>query len=252
MLELRNINPDEFERWMRTESRARGNRLNHDPEELRPHFDLSRSIAVFEDGQTGGGVHSHWLDMPIPGGTSVGAGVSKVEVQSTHTRRGIMPQMMLHQIDGIHDRGEPLAALFVTESAIYSRFGSAPFTSGGPPTKAHNAYSRRSESPGRIAFIDPKDIGKDLPDLFRRSAEDRLFRHWERDSRAPVHSQDGTGGEAGTFTLSIVRPTFGGTGRFGRRRIRAERNGRAAGARAVAAWSSLPVPVSGCAPRASR
>ena len=59
MLELRNINPDECERRMRTESRARGNRLNHDPEEMWPHFDLSRSIAVFEDGQTGGGAHSH-------------------------------------------------------------------------------------------------------------------------------------------------------------------------------------------------
>ena len=29
MLELRNITPDEFERWMSTESRAHGNRLNH-------------------------------------------------------------------------------------------------------------------------------------------------------------------------------------------------------------------------------
>ena len=35
MLELRNITPDEFERWMRTESRAHGYRFNHDPEALR-------------------------------------------------------------------------------------------------------------------------------------------------------------------------------------------------------------------------
>ena len=34
MLELRNITPDEFERWMSTESRAHGNRFNHDPEAL--------------------------------------------------------------------------------------------------------------------------------------------------------------------------------------------------------------------------
>ena len=31
MLELKNISPDEFERWMRTESRPHGSRFNHDP-----------------------------------------------------------------------------------------------------------------------------------------------------------------------------------------------------------------------------
>ena len=70
MLQLRNITPAEFERWMSTESRAHGNRLNHDPEHLRPRFDLGRSIAVFEDGQIVGGCHSHLLEMSIPGGTS--------------------------------------------------------------------------------------------------------------------------------------------------------------------------------------
>ena len=55
---------------MSTESRAHGNRLNHDPEHLRPRFDLARSIAVFEDGQIVGGCHSHLLEMSIPGGAS--------------------------------------------------------------------------------------------------------------------------------------------------------------------------------------
>ena len=72
MPELRNITPDEFELWMSTESRAHGNRLNHDPEHLRPRFDLGRSIAVFEDGQIVGGCHSHLLEMSIPGGTAGG------------------------------------------------------------------------------------------------------------------------------------------------------------------------------------
>ena len=202
MLELRNITPDEFEPWMRTESRAHGNRLNHDPEELRPHFDLGRTIAVFEDGQIVAGAHSHWLEMSIPGGTSVVAGVSNVEVQPTHTRRGIMTQMMRHQIDGIHARGEPLAALFATESAIYGRFG---YGVGSVHEqwsidKSHNGYARRHESPGRIVFMDPADIGKSLPDVMRRSTEGRpaVFQraphHWERDSRNPIHAQGGSGG----------------------------------------------------------
>ena len=85
MLELRNITPDEFERWMRTESRAHGNRFNHDPEALRPHFDLGRSIAVFEDGQIVGGAHSHLVEMSIPGGTSaVGRRVQRGGAADAH------------------------------------------------------------------------------------------------------------------------------------------------------------------------
>ena len=84
---------------------------------------MTRSIGVFEDGQIVGESHSHQLEMSIPGGTSVAGGVSNVEVQPTHTRRSIMTQMLCHQINGIHGRGEPLTALFATESVIYGRFG---------------------------------------------------------------------------------------------------------------------------------
>lgn len=87
---------------MSTDLRAHGNHLAHDPERLRPRFDLERSIAVFEDGQIVGGCHSHLLEMSIPGGVSVVAGVSNVEVQPTHTRRGVMTLMMRDQIDGFH------------------------------------------------------------------------------------------------------------------------------------------------------
>ena len=202
MQELRAITPDEFERWMRVESRAHGNRFNHDPEELRLHFDLDRSVAVVEQGQIVGGAHSHLLEMSVPGGVAAVAGVSNVEVQPTHTRRGIMTSMMRYQLDGIYDRGEPLAALFATESGIYGRFG---YGVGSVHEwwaieKPHNAYGSRYESPGRIVFVNPEDIGKELPDVFRRSTAgrpavfQRASHHWERDSRDPIHSQGGAGG----------------------------------------------------------
>ena len=202
MLELRNITPDEFERWMSTESRAHGNRLAHDPERLRPRFDLGRSIAVFEDRQIVGGCHSHLLEMSIPGGTSVVAGVSNVEVQPTHTRRGIMTRMMRHQIDGIHERGEPLAALFATESGIYGRFG---YGIGAVHEqwsieKRHSAYAHRLDSPGRLEFVDPADIMEKLPDVSRQGTRGRpaVFQrarhHWDDMANDPVHAQGGSGG----------------------------------------------------------
>ena len=202
MPELRNITPDEFERWMATESRAHGNRLAHDPERLRPRFDLGRSIAVFEDGQIVGGCHSHLLEMSIPGGTSAVAGVSNVEVQPTHTRRGIMTQMMRHQIDGIHERGEPLAALFATESGIYGRFGYGIGAVHEQWTieKRHSAYAQRIDSPGRLEFVDPADIIEKLSGVSRRGTQgrpavfQRAMHHWEDMTRDPIHSQGGSGG----------------------------------------------------------
>ena len=202
MQELRPVTPDEFERWLRAESRAHSNRLDHDPEELRPHFDLSRSIAVFEGHEIIGGCHSHRLEMSIPGGASVVAGVANVAVQPTHTRQGVMTRMMRRQLDDIHSRGEPLAALFASESAIYGRFGYGVGTwqETWRLERPYNAYARPPETPGRIVFIDPADITQDLPEVFRRATAGRpgVFQRqpheWQRDSQAPEHRQGGRGG----------------------------------------------------------
>ena len=202
MLEMRTVAADEFVQWVRVEARAYGNRLAHDPEELRPHFDLDRSIAVFDQGNIVGGAHSHRIEMSIPGATAVVAGVANIEVQPTHRRQGVMTMMMRHQLRDIHEREEPLAALFASESVIYGRFGYGvgSLYEGWTIERQYNGYARPYESPGRIVFVDPADIPKELPEVFRRSTIDRpgVFQraphHWERDSRAPEHSDGGPGG----------------------------------------------------------
>ena len=169
---------------------------------MLPHFDLTRSIAVFDKGNVVGGAHSHLLEMSVPGGVAAVAGVSNVAVQPTHTRRGIMTRMMRHQLDGIHERGEPLAALFASESAIYGRFGYGVGSQHEFWTleRHHNAYARRCESPGHVVFIDPADIVAEFPEVFRRSTAgrpavfQRAMHHWQRDARLPEHSQGGPGG----------------------------------------------------------
>ncbi|MDA0265133.1 MAG: GNAT family N-acetyltransferase [Chloroflexi bacterium] len=202
MLEMRSITADEFVRWARAEARAHGNRLDDDPEELRPHFDLERSVAVFDGAEIVGGSHSHRVEMSIPGGSAVISGVANVAVQPTHTRQGIMTRMMQHQIDNFHERGEPLAALFSSESLIYGRFGYGvgSLYERWLIERPHNAFARNHASPGRIGFVDPADITRDLPQVYRRSTADRpgLFQkpvhHWERESRAIEHTQGGPGG----------------------------------------------------------
>ena len=202
MLEMRTVTPDEFVQWLRAEARSHGNRLNDDPEVLRPHFDLERSIAVFDQGNIIGGAHSHRLEMSIPGASAVVAGVANIAVQPTHTRRGLMTRMMQHQINDIHERGEPLAALFARESIIYRRFGYGigSLHERWMIDRQYNRYAQPHESQGQIVFVDPVDITKELPEVFRRSTLDRpgVFQraphHWDRDSQAPEHKQGGPGG----------------------------------------------------------
>ena len=191
--ELRPVTDDEFLQWLRAESRAHSNRLDHDPEDLRPHFDLSRSLAVFEGRNIVGGCQCHQLQMSIPGGTSAVGGVSNVAVQPTHTRQGIMSRMMRRQFNDMHEWGEPLAALFASESAIYGRFGYGVATQHEfwRIDRHHNAYARQYETPGQIVFVEPDEIAKKLPEVYRRVTADRpgVFpkppHKWEEESRAP-------------------------------------------------------------------
>ena len=202
MLEMRTVTADEFVQWVRVEARAYGNRLDDDPEVLRPHFDLSRSIAVFDKGNIVGGAHSHRIEMSIPGASAVVAGVANIAVQPTHTRRGLMTRMMRHQIKDIHERGEPMAALFARESVIYRRFGYGigSLNEQWMIERQYNGFVRPHERGGRIVFVDPVDITKNLPEVFRRSTKDRpgVFQRslyqWQRDSQAPEHQQGGPGG----------------------------------------------------------
>jgi len=202
MLEMRSVTADEFVKWTRAEARAHGNRLNDDPEVLRPHFDLDRSIAVFDRGDIVGGAHSHQITMSIPGGSATTAGVANIAVQPTHTRQGVMTQMMRHQIHDIHERGESLAALFATESIIYGRFGYGigSLYERWAINRHHNGYSQPHERRGRVVFVDSADIAKDLPEVFKRATVDRpgVFQRpvhqWERDSQALEHTQGGQGG----------------------------------------------------------
>ena len=204
MAEMRPVTDAEFEPWLRAESRAHGNRLDHKPDELRPHFDLSRSLAVVEsDGSIVGGAHSHRREMSLPGGgAAVVAGVSNVAVQPTHRRRGLMTRMMLRQLQEVYARGETLAALFASESAIYGRFGYGVATiyETWAIDRPHTAYAQPRETPGQIRFIEPAAIGRELPDIFRRSTIDRpgVFLKpaykWQEEANHPEHRAGGRGG----------------------------------------------------------
>ena len=62
--------------------------------------------------------------MTVPGGQLPVAAVSIVTVAPPYRRRGLLNQMMKHQLEDVQRRGvEPVALLWASESLIYGRYG---------------------------------------------------------------------------------------------------------------------------------
>lgn len=128
---LEQVTPETFEDW--TKAFARGFQEEHHPETLA----LDRE--VFEDDRSFGfRVGDRWVstcgalsrELTVPGGASVPtAAVTVVTVHPPYRRRGLLSAMMRHQLESVAERGEPLAALWASESLIYGRFGYGPAVS---------------------------------------------------------------------------------------------------------------------------
>ena len=92
-----------------------------------PHrrvFEPERSFGFEVDGRwiSTCGVYSRTLT--VPGGTVPVAAVTVVTVHPSYRRRGLLTEMMKHQLNDVHERGEePVALLWASESGIYGRFG---------------------------------------------------------------------------------------------------------------------------------
>jgi predicted acetyltransferase len=105
-----------------------------DPKRFYGTYDGDLPVA------TGG---SFALTMTVPGGARPVAGVTWIGVSPTHRRRGLLTALKRRMLDDLHAAGEPVAALWASEGAIYQRFGYGPAawnTSLSVPSKA--AFNR--------------------------------------------------------------------------------------------------------------
>lgn len=121
---MRPIAPDEFTAFAHAASRAFGEDINdEDDAHFRDGFEFERSLAVFDGPQIVGTAGAYSLAMTVPGGPQPVAGVTVVSVAPTHRRRRLLTALMTQQLHDLGDRGEPVATLWASESAIYGRFG---------------------------------------------------------------------------------------------------------------------------------
>src|ERR1035437_11081811 len=79
--------------------------------------------AAFDGKDVVGSASAYPFQMTIPGGPVATAGITLVGVSPTHRRQGILSKLMKQLLEKAHERGEPIAALWVAEERIYGRFG---------------------------------------------------------------------------------------------------------------------------------
>jgi len=116
---------------------------------------LERMHGAFVDGQVVGGAGAFSFDMSVPGGSLPCAGVTVVGVYPTHRRRGALKDMMRAQLDDVHARGEPIAALWASEETIYGRFGYgiASWCGDVGIPRDRGAFGRPFERHGRVRTV---------------------------------------------------------------------------------------------------
>src|SRR5581483_4836666 len=124
---------------------------------------------AFDGGAIVGGAGAFSFRMTVPGGTALStAGVTVVGVLPTHRRRGILRSMMRAQLDEVHERGEPLAALWASEETIYGRYGYglASLVLQFEIQRVYGAFRAGTERVGSVRFVDADEAATLLPPVY--------------------------------------------------------------------------------------
>jgi len=145
---------------------------------------FERMHAAFEDGQIVGGAGVIPFELSVPGATLPCGGVTVVGVYPTHRRRGVLRAMMDTQLCDIHERGEPIAALWASEETIYGRFGYgvASWTGDVKLARVWNSFAKPFERRGTVRFVTSEEgatlfppvwnaLMTERPGVFRRTKE---------------------------------------------------------------------------------
>ena len=109
------------------------------------------------------------LRLTVPGGVEVGAaGITAIGVMPSHRRRGILRQMMRWLVDQAGERGEPVAILWASETAIYQRFGFGIGTLQGTfdIERSRTQFAHPVEPLGRMRLVDRDEALELIPPVY--------------------------------------------------------------------------------------
>ncbi|HET9102741.1 MAG TPA: GNAT family N-acetyltransferase [Solirubrobacteraceae bacterium] len=117
------------------------------------------------------------LTVPGPGTTTALVdidAVTNVTVAATHTRRGLLREMLGASLAAAHARGDVLSALIAAEWPIYGRFGYAPATLSADYTlRRMLPGSRVAGEPGRVRPVQRDEFARVAPAVFAAARRHR-------------------------------------------------------------------------------
>jgi len=138
-------------------------------------LEIERMHAALEDGRVVGGGGAFTFDFSVPGGTLPCAGVTVVGVYPTHRRRGVLRALMETQLRDVHERGEPIAALWASEETIYGRFGYGLASWAGEVkiTREWGAFARPLERRVQVQFVTQEQALELFPPVWEALRRER-------------------------------------------------------------------------------
>ncbi|MDQ3952991.1 MAG: GNAT family N-acetyltransferase [Actinomycetota bacterium] len=200
-IRLGGIEPRDARRFLEVTEAAFGAGLPDDVfEDIRHTFEAGRALAAFDGETMVGTAGAYSFRLTVPGGEVDCAGVTMVGVVPSHRRRGVMSALITQQLRDIAERGEPLAALWASEDAIYGRFGYGAATVQALVNVPRHRATFLDGSPidGTLRLVDRDEAVKvfptvydrvrvETPGMFRRS--ELWWRH--RVLRDPTRDEEG-------------------------------------------------------------
>jgi predicted acetyltransferase len=173
-IDIRATRPDEQRKAADTMRAALLSQPTSDSEweKSAPSWDDQISYTAWDDHRCVGHVGAFRFDTVVPGGRRLPtAGVTRVGVLPTHTRRGLLSKLMGELLIAARAEGRPLASLRASEATIYRRFGFG---------VAADSYSMRltpctarpihGAAAGSVRLLGRDEIMSVVPPLYERVA----------------------------------------------------------------------------------
>lgn len=202
-IEVRGIQADELRTAIGVCELAFSDEVHEsDLEAWSQFFEWDRTF-VATDGDTIVGTGGNYtFEMSVVGGAIPVAGLTMVGVLPTHRRRGVLRSLMESFLDDALRRGEPISALWASESSIYQRFGYG-MASVHMQMEAERSRMAFLDDPGpegNLRFLDADEASKVLPGIYDRAMEEtpgfmsRSETWWKLHRlRDPEHARGGAG-----------------------------------------------------------
>jgi len=129
------------------------------------------SFSAWDDGRCVGHAAGFAVDTKVPGGARLAtSAVTRVGVLPTHTRRGLLTEMMRQLLDQARSNGQVLASLRASEAVIYERFGFGVAGEGVSAIVRRRAMGPvRAPAEGTMRILPRDQILDVVPDVYERS-----------------------------------------------------------------------------------